>query len=191
MMRSSALVIFGTMSLWLCGSPPARAAKVKVWHHHSPSHHDKAQLKQAVVSSEGALRLSRQLKPLVGIDAMHVWDVVEDKSRNLFVATGDEGKLYKVSADGKVCPGTLDRAWALEAEGGVVFQVRYVCPEVPGPLTLAMPMLDLLAPGHRHMARLVRSLGELRVALPMPLAALSVILHETVRRNRVRDGGAA
>jgi D-alanine transaminase len=40
----------------------------------------------------------------------------------------------------------------------------------------------------RHMARLTRSLGELRIALPMPLAALSVVLHETVRRNRVRDG---
>jgi D-alanine transaminase len=40
----------------------------------------------------------------------------------------------------------------------------------------------------RHMARLTRSLGELRIGLPMPLAALSVVLHETVRRNRVRDG---
>ena len=37
----------------------AFAAKVKVWHHQTPDHYDKAQLKQAVVSSEGALRLSR------------------------------------------------------------------------------------------------------------------------------------
>jgi D-alanine transaminase len=40
----------------------------------------------------------------------------------------------------------------------------------------------------RHLARLVRSLEELRIALPMPLSALSVVLHETVRRNRVRNG---
>src|SRR2546423_6622569 len=40
----------------------------------------------------------------------------------------------------------------------------------------------------RHMARLVRSLGELRIALPMPLSALGVILRETVRRNPVHDG---
>jgi D-alanine transaminase len=40
----------------------------------------------------------------------------------------------------------------------------------------------------RHMARLTRSLSELRIPLPMPLAALGVVLHETVRRNRVRDG---
>lgn len=40
----------------------------------------------------------------------------------------------------------------------------------------------------RHMERLLRSLGELRIAAPMSLAALGVVLRETVRRNRVRDG---
>jgi len=40
----------------------------------------------------------------------------------------------------------------------------------------------------RHMQRLVRSLGELGIALPMSLAALGVVLHETVRRNRVEHG---
>lgn len=40
----------------------------------------------------------------------------------------------------------------------------------------------------RHMARLLRSLEELRIALPMSLKALGVVLRETVRRNRVRDG---
>ena len=40
----------------------------------------------------------------------------------------------------------------------------------------------------RHMARLHRSLSELRIAHPMAPAALSIVMHETVRRNRVRDG---
>lgn len=40
----------------------------------------------------------------------------------------------------------------------------------------------------RHMERLVRSLGEIHIRLPMPLAALGVVLRETIRRNRVRDG---
>lgn len=40
----------------------------------------------------------------------------------------------------------------------------------------------------RHMERLVRSLGELRIRLPMPLNALAVVMRETIRRNRVRDG---
>jgi D-alanine transaminase len=41
---------------------------------------------------------------------------------------------------------------------------------------------------HRHMARLDRSLGELRIARPMSPAALGIVLRETIRRNRVRDG---
>jgi D-alanine transaminase len=40
----------------------------------------------------------------------------------------------------------------------------------------------------RHMARLDRSLSELRIARPMSPAALAVVMRETVRRNRVRDG---
>src|SRR5438445_11415430 len=40
----------------------------------------------------------------------------------------------------------------------------------------------------RHIARLQRSLSELRIAMPMTPAALGVVLPEVVRRNRVRDG---
>ncbi len=40
----------------------------------------------------------------------------------------------------------------------------------------------------RHLARLDRSLKELRMARPMSAAALGVVLRETVQRNRVRDG---
>jgi len=40
----------------------------------------------------------------------------------------------------------------------------------------------------RHMARLERSLSELRIARPMTAAALAVVMRETISRNRVRDG---
>jgi D-alanine transaminase len=40
----------------------------------------------------------------------------------------------------------------------------------------------------RHMQRLERSLAELKIAQPMSRGALSRVLRETVRRNRVRDG---
>src|SRR6185437_9529768 len=45
-----------------------------------------------------------------------------------------------------------------------------------------------LVDDRRHMARLDRSLTELRIARPMSPAALAVVMGETVRRNRVRDG---
>jgi D-alanine transaminase len=40
----------------------------------------------------------------------------------------------------------------------------------------------------RHLARLARSLGELRIGLPVAQSALTVIMRETIRRNRVRNG---
>jgi D-alanine transaminase len=39
-----------------------------------------------------------------------------------------------------------------------------------------------------HFARLERSLFELSIAMPMSRAALTLVLRETVRRNRIRDG---
>lgn len=40
----------------------------------------------------------------------------------------------------------------------------------------------------RHLARLQRSLHELRIAMPMPLVSIEFIMRETVRRNRVNYG---
>lgn len=40
----------------------------------------------------------------------------------------------------------------------------------------------------RHLTRLERSLGELRIAAPMSRRALGLVLRQTLRRNRVRDG---
>src|SRR5215470_6150295 len=40
----------------------------------------------------------------------------------------------------------------------------------------------------RHIERLQRSLSELRIAMPMSVASLGVVLREVVRRNRVRWG---
>ncbi len=39
-----------------------------------------------------------------------------------------------------------------------------------------------------HMTRLQRSLGELRIRMPMTPQALTIVLKETIRRNRVDDG---
>ncbi len=79
---------------------PAEASKVKTWQSGSATSYDKAKFKEAVVSSQGVVRLSKQLKPLAKIDAAHVWDVVEDAAGNLIAATGDEGKLFLIKADG-------------------------------------------------------------------------------------------
>jgi D-alanine transaminase len=40
----------------------------------------------------------------------------------------------------------------------------------------------------RHMQRLARSLGELKIAAPMSAPALGHVMREVIRRNRVKDG---
>jgi len=45
-----------------------------------------------------------------------------------------------------------------------------------------------LADPEGHFARLERSLSELKIPMPMNRRSLLVVLRETVRRNRVRDG---
>jgi len=45
-----------------------------------------------------------------------------------------------------------------------------------------------LADPEGHFVRLERSLSELRIDMPMSRKALTVVLRETVRRNRIREG---
>jgi hypothetical protein len=106
-------------------APLAQAGKVKVWTHQGTSGFDKAQLKDTLVTSEGVVKLSRQLQPLAGLDAAHIWDLVEDKIGNLFAATGDEGKVYKIDPTGKVSVVTTVEesqvlCLALAADGAVL-----------------------------------------------------------------------
>ena len=75
--------------------------------------------------------------------------------REILARAATEG--LRVQDGARACPGSLDRAWAQEEEAGFAFQVHYTCPEVPARLTLAAPMLDALAPGHRHIARIFRA----------------------------------
>jgi hypothetical protein len=95
--RAFAIAAFGA----LIAAPVCQAAKVKVWDQHAPSHYDKAQFQQTVVSSEGVIRLGRRLKLFADLDAAHVWALVEVKDGALFAAAGDEGKVYKITPDGK------------------------------------------------------------------------------------------
>jgi D-alanine transaminase len=46
----------------------------------------------------------------------------------------------------------------------------------------------LLIDERRHLDRLQRSLGELRIRVPMPLQALGIVMREVVARNRIRYG---
>lgn len=80
----------------------AHAAKVKVWHHAAQADYKASKFQQAVISDGGVLRLSKKIKSIIGLKATHIWDLEEDDRGNLYVATGGEGKIYRVTPKGKV-----------------------------------------------------------------------------------------
>jgi hypothetical protein len=109
----------------LLSTGAVKAAKVKVWHHHKPSDHEQARMQGVVISNNGTLRLSRKLQPLASLEATHVWAVVEDRAGNLYAATGDEGKVFKVAGGRSSVVYTSDNSQvlslALDAKGEVVY----------------------------------------------------------------------
>jgi hypothetical protein len=94
-LRLSALALL----ILLCCGAAGEAAKVKVWHQHTAASFDKAKFSKAVVSSDGVLTLSRQLKPLANPGATNVWALAETPGGVLYAATGDEGKVFRVEGD--------------------------------------------------------------------------------------------
>lgn len=80
---------------------PCQAGKVKVWHHSTQADFDDAELRGAVVTSEGELELGRRLTTFADLDVVHIWDVIEDQAGNVYVATGPRGQVWKVPPQGK------------------------------------------------------------------------------------------
>lgn len=85
------------VSLW--------AGKVKTVTWSQATHYDKANLQHTVVSSDGRVRLAQNLRPFPTkqpIDAARIWDIAEDQQGHLFFATGDNGKILRVTPEGQV-----------------------------------------------------------------------------------------
>jgi sugar lactone lactonase YvrE len=84
-----------------CLAVTAWAGKVDTWRQSTAADFEKGKTKQTVISDRGQIRLSRELKPWSELSAAFVWDLVHDKDGNLYAATGEEGKIFKVTPDGK------------------------------------------------------------------------------------------
>lgn len=65
----------------------------------------------------------------------------------------------QVTGDGQACTGALVDA-ALTEEDGARVRLRFTCAAEPGRIGLALPVLDTLAFGHRHLGHLARADGE-------------------------------
>ncbi|MCS7167116.1 MAG: WD40 repeat domain-containing protein [Gemmatales bacterium] len=89
----------GILTLFVC-LVPSYAGKMRFFQQYQAGHYEKAQLQGVVVAHDGSIRLGRPIQPWVTLEASHIWSLVEDKQGRLLVATGNEGKVYRVDADG-------------------------------------------------------------------------------------------
>jgi len=62
----------------------------------------KGRFEHVSVTWNGELLLAPAAKQIFASNRLFIWDVVADKKGNLFVATGDGAKIYKVDPNGKI-----------------------------------------------------------------------------------------
>ncbi len=89
------------MAIVLIYASLASAVSTSLWEQHQRTHFEAGEIKNISVSSKGDASLSFKLDDFSKIDEARVWALVEDSEGNIYAGTGNAGKIYKISADGK------------------------------------------------------------------------------------------
>ena len=89
------------MAIVLIYASLASAVSTSLWEQHQRAHFEAGEIKNISVSSKGDASLSFKIDGFSKIDEARVWALVEDSEGNIYAGTGNEGKIYKISADGK------------------------------------------------------------------------------------------
>jgi sugar lactone lactonase YvrE len=87
-------------------------------------HFEDGKLENISIPADGGLRLAPAIEKIAKLDAAVIWKAVADADGNMYVGTGNDGKVFKVTPDGTVTtlftPGeSLARALALDAKGNL------------------------------------------------------------------------
>lgn len=89
------------MALLLIPVCIASAVSTSLWEQHQRTDFEAGEIKKISVSSRGDAELSHKIDGFSKIDEARVWALVEDSEGNIYAGTGNEGKIYKISADGQ------------------------------------------------------------------------------------------
>lgn len=89
------------MTIILIHTSLASAVTTSLWEQHQRTDFEAGKIKNISVSSQGDARLSMKIDGFSKVDEAQVWALAEDSEGNIFAGTGNEGKIYKISADGK------------------------------------------------------------------------------------------
>ncbi len=77
------------------------AVSTSLWEQQSRTDFEAGEIKNISVSSKGDASLSLKVDEFSELKEAQVWALAEDSEGNIYAGTGNEGKIYKISADGK------------------------------------------------------------------------------------------
>ena len=80
---------------------PALAVDPRFWTTSSFSDFSKGTLRGLSLRQDGTLALARQFDSVLDSDQALIWSAVYDGSRHLYVATGHDGKVFRIDESGK------------------------------------------------------------------------------------------
>ncbi len=78
----------------------ASAVKTSLWEQQNHADFESGKPKNLSLTSTGDVMLSLKIDAFTKMKETQVWALVEDSAGNLYAGTGNEGKIYKISADG-------------------------------------------------------------------------------------------
>ena len=113
LMRKTLFALFDFVVLFGFWNAPLRATAPASWILSTQQEFLEGELTGVSVTSDGKLILAPAFKPLADTEEAFVYALVMDRSGDLYLGTGDNGKIFRVSPDGK------SQQWADLGELGV------------------------------------------------------------------------
>ncbi len=136
--------VFGVVWLWLsvlgvCGLLPVYGTETEIWTLDTSGEFEQGELEQLSLTADGELMLaprSENVLKLKGQNTM-VWALVEDSQGNVYLGTGDQGQVLKITPDGatsiffdspevgilSLAVDTVDNVYAGSAPDGLIYKL--------------------------------------------------------------------
>ena len=95
-------VLARTAVLLLLTTGSAHAVTTSFWTVTTQEGFAAGDLSKVSVNSGGTVLLAPPMEQLADTEELYIWSTARDAAGNLFVGTGNNGKLFKMSADGEL-----------------------------------------------------------------------------------------
>jgi len=90
------------LALSIISASPALGVTPRILVDNTQSDFEKGELDGVSVTSDGEVVLAPLLRKVADVKAIRVWSMVRDDNGNIYLGTGNEGKVFKVTEDGGV-----------------------------------------------------------------------------------------